>query len=390
MSEVHAQDPGPPRFKKLLFIDNRSQYFVSHRLHWARALRDRRIDVHVITLSRRQQDLDRLAAERIAYHPLRANANDRSIFKPLMMATELSGLVRAIEPDLLHIVTLKAMCVASIGLSFSRRVRTIMTVTGLGFAFTSNSLKARCVRMGIGLIAPLIRRTGDRFILQNQDDMAVFGRFFGVPRERMSLIRGVGVDTVKYQPTPEPEGPPVVVLPSRMLRDKGVYEFVEAAERLRRQGVRARFILVGDADPENPTGVPETQLRAWHDGGVVEFAGFCEDMPGVYARAHIVCLPSYGEGLPAALMEAAACGRPVVATDVPGCREIVRHEETGLLVPARDSPALAAALRCLIDDAGLRISMGRSARALVERELSRERIVGQQMDLYDEELGRHA
>jgi glycosyltransferase involved in cell wall biosynthesis len=376
-----------PRLNKLLFIDNRSQYFVSHRLHWAKALRDRGVQVHAITLSRRPQDLDRLESERITYHPLRSNANDRSILKPMLMAMELSGRVRAVQPDLLHIVTLKAMCVASIGLCFSRRVRTIMTVTGLGFAFTSNSLKARCVRVGVGLLAPLIRRTGQRFILQNQDDMAAFGRLFGVPEERMSLIRGVGVDTVKYQPTPEPEGPPVVVLPSRMLRDKGIFEFVEAAGVLRAQGVHARFILVGDADPENPTGISETQLRAWHDSGAVEFAGFRDDMPSVYARCHIVCLPSYGEGLPASLMEAAACGRPAVATDVPGCREIVRHEDTGLLVPARDGQTLAAALRRLIDDAELRISMGRRARAMVERELSRERILGQLLELYDAELG---
>ncbi|HBT62661.1 MAG TPA: glycosyltransferase family 1 protein, partial [Elusimicrobia bacterium] len=194
-------------------------------------------------------------------------------------------------------------------------------------------------------------------------------------------------DLERFPPRPEPAGAPVVILACRMLWDKGVGEFVEAARLLAEAGVKARLVLVGKGDPENPASVPESRLAAWAEEGVIEWWGRREDMPQVFAASHIVCLPSYREGLSVTLMEGAASARPLVAADVPGCRDIVRHEETGLLVPPRDGRALAAALRRLIEDAGLRARLGRNARGLAIAEFAEQKAVRRMLLLYEDELG---
>ena len=232
----------------------------------------------------------------------------------------------------------------------------------------------------------LLKRAGDDFVFQNQDDLTIFHEQFRIARERLYLIRGSGVDIKTYTVLPEKCGVVTVVLVSRMLRDKGVVEFVEAAKSLKLDGVKARFILVGDPDPENPAGIPESQLLQWHESGVVEWRGYCQDMLGIFSDAHVVCLPSYREGAPKVLIEAAACGKPIVTTDVAGCREVVRHGDTGFLVPPRDSRALADALRTLIRDPQLRISMGQKGRAFAESELSLEKVINENLKLYEKLL----
>ena len=189
-----------------------------------------------------------------------------------------------------------------------------------------------------------------------------------------------------YAPVPEPQGVPIVVLPARMLWDKGVREFVEAAAQLKQRGVSARFVLVGDPDGENPASVPETQLADWQRQGVVECWGRREDIPLVLAQSHIVCLPSYREGLPKSLLEAASSGRPIVTTDVPGCREIVRDGDNGLLVEARNASALADALGKLLADPALRQRLGARGRERVMSEFSQEIIVGQVLAVYREAI----
>jgi glycosyltransferase involved in cell wall biosynthesis len=185
-----------------------------------------------------------------------------------------------------------------------------------------------------------------------------------------------------YAPVPEPEGVPIVVLPARMLWDKGVREFVEAAALLRQRGVSARFVLVGDPDGENPASVPEAQLADWQRQGVVECWGRREDIPQVLARSNIVCLPSYREGLPKSLLEAASSGRAIVTTDVPGCREVVRDGDNGILVEARNSKALADGLQRLLVDPVLRQRMGQRGRERVMSEFSQEIVVSRVMSVY--------
>jgi len=197
------------------------------------------------------------------------------------------------------------------------------------------------------------------------------------------LIKGSGVDVKQFLPKREEDGLPIIILPSRMLLDKGIKEFVEVAGYLKNVGIKARFVLVGKSDFDNPTAVQISQLKKWHTSGIVEWWGYCDDMVRVFEQSNIVCLPStYGEGVPKVLIEAASCGRPIVTTDMPGCREIVRHNENGLLVTPRDSKSLANALKILVNDAELRAKMGARGREIVEAEFSEEIVVNQTMEVY--------
>jgi glycosyltransferase involved in cell wall biosynthesis len=229
-----------------------------------------------------------------------------------------------------------------------------------------------------------LKQRNVRLIVQNpEDERFVLEQDLVRPQE-LRVIRGSGVDTQVFHPRTESGGIPTFVLVARMLWDKGVGEFVEAARQLRQRNVPARCILVGEADPENPAAISRAELRRWHAEGHVEWWGHRSDMPEVLAGAHVACLPSYREGLPKSLLEAAACGLPLIATDVPGCREIAVHEETALLVPPRNAPALAEAMMRLANDAELRRRLGAAARERVCEHFSTERITGQTTSLYRE------
>jgi glycosyltransferase involved in cell wall biosynthesis len=374
--------------KTILYLDNRSQYFVSHRLPLAIAVRDQLAEVHVTTLSRRDEDIKTISSSGMVFHRLSRNSNDRSVIRPLMRAFELARLFKELKPDLIHIFTLKAMCVGGFGLLRANKPAVLMTVTGLGYAFTSRSLKARLLSAAVATVMPpLLKRAGDEFVFQNHDDLAIFHERFRFDRERLFLIRGSGVDLGKYPSAADKAGKPTIVLVSRMLRDKGVVEFVEAARRLKHEGIRARFVLAGDPDPENPAGIPLAQLKEWDESGVVEWRGYCHDILTLFSEAHIVCLPSYREGAPRVLIEAASCGKPIVTTDVSGCREVVHHKVNGLLVPPRNSRALADALRTLIRDPALRVRMGQNGRAFAESELSLDKVIRENLKLYENLLG---
>jgi glycosyltransferase involved in cell wall biosynthesis len=223
-----------------------------------------------------------------------------------------------------------------------------------------------------------------RVIFQNPDDRAVFIRKGIVTGEQAAVIKGSGVDLSLYRPSSEPEGLPIVILASRMLWDKGVAQFVEAALILKSVGVQARFALAGEPDPENPATIPHEQLEVWRESGEIEWWGLQEpeNMPGVLAKSHIVCLPSYREGIPRILIEAAASGRPIVTTDAPGCRELVRPGVNGIIVPSRDASSLAGALRFLIENPEARIAMGANNREVAVQEFSQELVIAQFMSVY--------
>jgi glycosyltransferase involved in cell wall biosynthesis len=260
----------------------------------------------------------------------------------------------------------------------------VNALAGLGYVFSSDSRAARTLRPVIkASMRMLLNDDGTKVILQNPDDAEVVCESIGVARDRVVQIRGSGVDPEIFRFVPEPQGAPVVMLASRLLWDKGVGEFVEAAEILRAEGREARFMLVGDADDANPASIDDGTLGTWKRSGTVELWGRREDMPDVLPQAHIVCLPSYREGLPKVLIEAASCGRPIVTTDAPGCREIVHHGENGLLVPVRDAKALADAIRTLLDDPDLRSRMGQAGRELVKKEFTIDAVVKSTLGVYE-------
>ncbi|MCY4120448.1 MAG: glycosyltransferase family 4 protein, partial [Acidobacteria bacterium] len=252
-----------------------------------------------------------------------------------------------------------------------------------GFVPASPSLKARLLRpLVLGGLRLVLRGRSSVVLVQNPDDRAVIARL-GVAPDRIAMVRGNGVDLERFAPGPEPDGPVRVSLVARLIREKGVDEFVAAARAIRRQRDDVVFTLVGDPDGGNPSAVPVEQLRAWQDEGVVEWRGFTDDVPAVWAASHVAALPSfYGEGVPKSLIEAAACGRPIVTTDMPGCREIGRDGVNALLVPPRDAGALAAAISRLADDPSLRARLGAAGRRIAEHEFSDARVAAETLALW--------
>lgn len=378
-------DQPAPR-PRLLFLVTEDWYFCSHRLPIARAARDAGFAVSVATrvthhgamITQEGFDLVPLNMERANSNPLREIA----------ALIEITGVYRRIRPDIVHHVAVKPALVGSLAARIAGTPRMVNAIAGLGFVFASRSLKARILRPLIGCgFRMLLNGTSSRVIVQNPDDQRLLTERRLVASDRLVLIKGSGVDLVRFHPVPEPEtgpgGPPTATLVSRMIWDKGVGVLVEAARILKTRGVALRVVLAGRPDPENPASIPEEQLRAWHDEGIVEWVGFCDDVPGLWARSHVAVLPSwYGEGVPKSLLEAAACGRPLVAVDGPGLREVVQDGVTGLLVPPRDANALADRLQRLAEDAGLRQRMGQAARNLAERDFGEGTVIRHTLDVY--------
>ena len=365
----------------LVFVVTEDWYFASHRLPLARAAVASGYRVIVATRVREHGEVLRAAGcEVVALEWTRAAGNP---FKDLMLLCRLVRLYRQSRPSAVHHVALKPVVLGSIAATVAAVPIVVNAVAGLGYLFTNRGGLARFLRPPVRTaLRSLLNRHGTWVIVQNPDDLEDLRREAALEDERTVLIRGAGVDLAEFPSWPLPGGVPLVVLPARMLWDKGVREFVSAARALRVDGVLARFALVGGIDKQNPRGIERATIVQWVDEGVVEWWGHQPSMREVYQAASVVCLPSYREGLPKALLEAAASGRPIVTTDVPGCREVVTHECNGLLVPPRDGSALATALRLLLADAELRACMGARGRIRAETEFSIERVVADTLPLY--------
>ncbi|MDH3199045.1 MAG: glycosyltransferase family 4 protein [Candidatus Krumholzibacteria bacterium] len=348
--------------RKLLFLVTEDWYFCSHRLPVARAARDAGFQVLVATRVDRHGERIRSEGFRLVELPWRRRS--RNLLRELSTLRLLWRLYRREAPDIVHHVALKpALYGAIVG---PRGLRAVSTVAGLGYLFTSTTLRARLLRPAIRMaLKRMCRRPGARAIVQNPDDRAALTAAGIVGDDRVAVIRGSGVDVERFTPTDEPEGTVTATMVARMLWSKGVREMVTAARLLSERGADVRVVLVGEPDDENPESVPVEQLRAWARQGLIEWRGHQDDMPGVLRATHIAVLPTYREGLPMTLLEAAASGRAIVATDVPGCREIVRDGENGLLVPCRDAGALAAAIATLAADPERRRRMGACGREMV-------------------------
>jgi glycosyltransferase involved in cell wall biosynthesis len=364
---------------RLLYLITEDWYFWSHRVDLARAARNAGYDVIVAT--RVTDHGDRIQEEGFQLEPLKLVRRSRNLFREVDAVAELVRLYRRVKPDVVHHVALKPILYGSLAAWLARVPAVINAFAGLGYTFMDerNRLLRWCTKTALKTVLGF----GHSVVLvQNRDDQ---DRLIGegvVPVSQMRIIAGSGIDVARYSLQPQPPGTPVIVLPARMLWDKGIGEFVEAARWLKQKGAHARFILVGRRDEHNPAAIPETRLNQWVKEGVVEWWGHREDMPAVYAEAMLVVLPSYREGLPKVLLEAAACGKALVATDVPGCREIVRDRFNGLLVSPRDPLALAAAIQELLSDREVREVMGQRSRNRVIAEWSCPQIAEQVLALY--------
>lgn len=372
---------------KIIFLVTEDWYFCSHRLPIARAARDAGFEITVVT--RVSDHGAQIKDEGFHLIPLGFKRRGKHPVRELMTIRDIVSIYRSEKPDLVHHVSLKPVLYGSVAAKIAKVPAAVNALAGLGFVFSSEKTQAKVIRGMVKLAFRwLLDRPNGCVLLQNPDDRDLLVESGSVTAENTRLVRGSGVDTSRFHPTDEPDdGPVVVSLVARMLRDKGVYEFIEATRILKRRGVRLNGVLVGRPDPENPTSIPEAQLQEWHVEGVVDWWGQREDIPSVWEQSHIAVLPSsYGEGVPLCLIEAAACGRPIVTTDTPGCREIVHDGENGLLVPVHNSHALADALAKLISSGDLRTAMGARGRELVEEQFSQRYVVEKTLEIYEELL----
>lgn len=362
---------------RLLYLVTEDWYFCSHRLSLALAAKDAGYDVSVATrVKNHRQAIESAGVRLIPFEMTRRGLNPLREFLTL---ARLTALYRREKPDILHHVALKPVFYGSLAGHIAGIDGIVNTIAGLGWLFTSSNNSRRIIQ---NIVRHVLSRAlnGTETIVQNSDDFE-FVRKIG--QKSAHLILGSGVDTAAFRPQHNRPIVPCVVLASRMLWDKGVGEFVDAARILRQRGVRARFVLVGSPDPDNTASISESKLLEWHREGAVEYWGHRTDMADILANASIACLPSYyREGLPKSLLEAGACGLPIVTTDTPGCREAVIHGVNGLLVPPRNSEALAAALSALILDPELCQRMGAAGRVRISENFSSERINMQILSLY--------
>jgi glycosyltransferase involved in cell wall biosynthesis len=373
---------------KLLFLITEDWYFCSHRLPVARAARDAGFEVLVAT--RVREHGEQIRREGFRLRPLAWRRRGDGIVGAGRAVAEIARLYRAEQPDIVHHVALKPVLFGAMAarLAFGRKAGPVRVaaITGLGSGLEPARFAAR---LGRPLLRSALRfaAQGGRVIVQNPEDGAAMIRL-GVDPVRIALIRGSGVDTAHFAVLREPSGSAVsVALVARMLRSKGVLDAVAAVRRLRAQGLEIQLLLAGPTDPDNADSLDEAALRALAAEPGIEWLGQLADVREVWRRAVIAVFPStYGEGVPKALLEAACCTRPIVAADMPGCREVVRHGETGLLVPPNNVAALAEAIAALARDPARRQAMGGAARVLVEREFGEAAVAEQTLALYQAAL----
>jgi glycosyltransferase involved in cell wall biosynthesis len=372
---------------KILLVANTDWYLYNFRLSLARFLRAQGFSVTLVSPPGKYVE----PLKKEGFHYVNWNIGRQSIapWSELPALLALAKIYRHEQADLVHHHTIKPVLYGSLAARLAGRCSVVNSITGRGYVFLSKDTRASILK-GIArfLYRLALSHPNQATIFENETDRQYFIDQNLIPAQHTFLIAGVGVDTDRFTPAPEPPGTPVILLSSRMLVDKGVGTLVEAARQLH-PAFRVRVVLVGEPDPGNPSSIPEEQLHAWAAEGLVEWWGWRSDMNAVYQQAHIVTLPTmYGEGVPTVLLEAAACGRPIVTTDMPGCRDIAIDQVNGLLVPPDNPTALASALGKLLADPDLRGRMGAASRRLVQQKFTVQLVNQATLAVYQDLLSR--
>lgn len=369
----------------LLYVINEAFFFLSHRSELAQAALGE-FEVHLAAPQDHVWapagfDVSQIKAMGIQWHALPLSRRGQSPIQELRTVFHLARIMREVRPSLMHLLTIKPNIYGGLLARVMGVPAVVYSMTGLGQVFVARGLHGRLRRLAIrAVLALAFSHRNATVIVQNSSDFNVVASLLPAAQAPV-LIKGAGADLSAFNVTPEPEGPPLTILAARLIWEKGIGEFAAAAKIIREKGIAARFALVGDTHSSNPRAVPEETLRSW--APIVEWWGRRDDMPAVMAAAHIVSLPSgYGEGVPKVLIEAAAAGRPIVASDIPGCREVVVEGQNGLLVPVGNADALAAALERLIQNAPERVRMGARGRSIAEAEFDVRVVVDNTVGIY--------
>src|SRR5215475_1530778 len=361
-----AQNSDPTR--RLLYVVTEDYAFLLNRLPMARAAREAGYEVHVAT--RVDQGAAAIEAEGFVLHRIPFRRGGLSPFSAVPTIIALRRLKNRIKPDIVHHSGLQCCVYGSIA-ALGDTTPIINAITGLGYIFTSQTLRPR-----------LLNTAQSQVLVQNPDDRADLERL-GIEPSRVVLIPGSGVDTDHLKPLPEPDGPITIGFAGRLLTDKGIRALVAAHSILRDQGHDIRLIIAGNPDPANPASIPRREAEEWSRRPGVTWLGHIGNIVRLWQQCHLAVLPSHREGLPMSLLEAAACGRAMIAADAPGCREIVLHEQTGLLVPIENPERLAAAILTLANSGELRERYRQAARQFVVEKRSAKIIGKSIVELYD-------
>jgi glycosyltransferase involved in cell wall biosynthesis len=371
------------RRPRVLIVVNVEWFFLSHRLPIALGLKRAGCEVEVAASVEQDRGAD-IEAHGFPFTRLTLSRGSTNPLRELVIIWNLYRLYRQKRPDVVHHVAVKPVLYGSLAARLARLPAVVNAVPGLGYLFTGAGVKRKLATLAYRVCCLSSR---NHFIFQNPEDRDGFIAAGIATADQTVLIRGSGVDIEKFRPSPEPDGVPLALMPSRMLWDKGIAELIEAARLLRARGRACRIVLAGAPDLQNPRTVRPEELRGWEREGLVEWWDHQHDMASVFQHSTFVVLPSYREGVPKALLEACASGRAIVTTDVPGCREVVRHGENGLLVPARDGRALADAMEELASNPARRHQMGQAGRAMALAHFSETAVVDATLSLYRDILG---
>jgi len=369
--------------KKLLFIVNVDWFFISHRLQIALEAAKNDFEVHIATTITDKHDF--LEEKGFHVHSLSLHRSKKSA---ILLASEflsIFSIIRKVNPDILHLVTIKPVLLGGIAARLIGIKAVVSAISGLGLTYIDNGFFAHISRTIISNLYRLaLEHPNQIVIFQNIDDRSLLTKLASLSADRTALIPGSGINLTTYNIKPHPNGIPIVIFASRLLAAKGVREFVHAAEIVNKSKQYARFVLVGEIDPSNPDSLHQNELDNWEQNKIVELLGYRSNMEQILSLATIVVLPSfYGEGLPKILIEAAACGRAVITTDHPGCRDAIEKNITGLLVPVQDAKAVADAILELLKHPRRCKKMGEAGRKRAEKLFDIRLVVANHMRIYN-------
>lgn len=371
--------------KKFFLIVNVDKFFLSHRKDIALAAKNSGWDVTVVThFTGRQDEIAELGLQVIDLPENPTGMNLRDEIKTFLF---LKKIYRKEKPDVIHHVGIKPLLWGTLAACFTGCRNVVNAVSGTGFLFSPEKRNSK-VSKGVCWVLKKVNRDSFRYIFQNNDDRTEFEKV-GISKQKQAvMIKGSGVDLQKFAFVPEAEKDNSIlriVFTGRMIETKGILVLVEAAEKLRAEYERKiQFLFCGDLDA-NPSALKKQQIEAFCDGAYIKWLGFQKDIYSVLKNSHIFCFPSfYMEGLPKSVIDAEACGLPVITTDWVGCRDTVEEGYNGFLVPPNDADAVAEKLKLLVDNSELRNKMARNARAYAEKYFDIKTVIRKHLEIYSE------
>ncbi len=367
---------------KIVYIVNVDWFFISHRLPIAIEALKQGHEVYILA-----QDTGKMAyleSFGLRVHSISLERGSMNPFQAFKLLINLKNMLKSIQPDVVHLVTIKPVLIGGIAAMLAKVPSIVYAISGLGFIFTNTMLKAKILRLGI---IPLYRLAlsakNKTVIVQNLDDLRILRQYVAIPESQTVLIPGSGVNLEQFNIQPLPLINKIVLMACRLLADKGVYEFHQSVLLLKEKYPNVRFVLVGGVDPDNPASLTEQELTEWVTNNDLEWWGHQTNMSEVLSQATIVVLPSYREGMPKVLLEAQALGRPIVTTDVPGCREAIENGKTGFLVKVKNAQSLADAIEKLINNDELCLEFSHNARVLAEQKFDIKQVVNMHIHIYE-------